>query len=515
MNVLKSRVFVCAIASIFATFSGARATTPVPEVDFRTATSKAYVDSLNSNVSQSVTTLGNNTINGAPLSASSYFYGVSSTAANKESKAVTISNLISPAEGQFIIIQPRYTSASGTKLTLNLNDSSDEKLNYNGTQVNSDTEAIVWNANYPSLWVFNGSGWDFAGYGNDMTSAYGTSDTGADTRTKDVTISSITALVPGQIIIVQPRTKANNLEYINLNGLGAIAAVYNGFNPSDVWSNNYPSTWVFTGNSWQFVAYANDKDTDTTYSVLDVLTGRSGTNTALHTISAQNLKAIVHGLTLTSVSVSGTGNTLSFTATNSAVTANDTIIGAFGKLQGQINNLGGNMLDNEKAEYMITQEEIDTPKPLSYKTDNLFLEKTEDLVWLPDLIEGQDEAAIHSMSKLATKYPAMDTLTYALYGLYQIRETSDEWKSVAHDKGINDRSLGEIAEDASDSNSINYAESYDFMRHYASNFMATLEALAIESSFLLNKISEKQDKKVCVKSKTVNGTQRCLLWRLP
>ncbi len=182
---------------------------------------------------------------------------------------------------------------------------------------------------------------------------YGSGGGAAATSAKTASIPSITTseLANGQIITVTPQTTstANNGNYtLKLNNYNAAQIYYNGAvvstseNGAKVWTAGVPSTFVYeTVNDtprWTFMGHGVDNDTK--YSPMTVAVGRTGTATAANVVTARNLKATIHGTKLDNVTMSEIDGvaTLSLDTTQTgAIDTNDTIIGAFGKTQGQIN----------------------------------------------------------------------------------------------------------------------------------------------------------------------------------
>ena len=160
---------------------------------------------------------------------------------------------------------------------------------------------------------------------------YGESSSAADATQKEVTISEITELKTGQIIIVKPTItstvadstlKLNNFTaYPMLYGAAAITTTTD----SIVWAANYPSWFRFDGLNWVFLGHG----VETTYSAMSVSEGTTGTKTSARSVRADYLKQIIQGTKLTGLS----------TSTNSAVTASDTVTTGIGKLQAQVNNI--------------------------------------------------------------------------------------------------------------------------------------------------------------------------------
>jgi hypothetical protein len=163
--------------------------------------------------------------------------------------------------------------------------------------------------------------------------AYGISTTAASTAEKVVSISEITELNSGQIIVVSPTKSATvgNLT-IKLNNFDAYPILYAGAaittsTDSVVWNANQPSAFIFNGTNWLFLCHG--LDSNTTYSTMPVLEGVTGTATNNRTLQAANLKQIIQGTTLTDLTI----------ATASTVLDTDSITDGIGKLQAQINAL--------------------------------------------------------------------------------------------------------------------------------------------------------------------------------
>jgi len=157
MKVLTSRVVILGIVSVLVmAVHHAYATD-------RVLTSKTYVDDEVSSVYDYVNGI---MVNGASLEEGAlYFYGVSSSSANATTKVVDGSAYTE--EGVIIVVQPENTH-SGTVssgLTLQLNDDEPAEIIYRGESVTTETAPIIWNADYPSIFVFDGTNWVFAGGG--------------------------------------------------------------------------------------------------------------------------------------------------------------------------------------------------------------------------------------------------------------------------------------------------------------------------------------------------------------
>ena len=111
--------------------------------------------------------------NGIVLNASTSksFYGTSSSAADATTKEVSIPNITTLEAGQIIIVQPSITSTVANS-SLQLNEFTAYPMRYNGSAITTSTDSIVWNANFPSLWVFDGTYWVFLAHGLDSNTTY-------------------------------------------------------------------------------------------------------------------------------------------------------------------------------------------------------------------------------------------------------------------------------------------------------------------------------------------------------
>lgn len=168
---------------------------------------------------------------------------------------------------------------------------------------------------------------DAGGGGGDYVIPYGESTSAANAVQKEVTISSITSLNEGQIIIVKPTVTSTVADStLKLNNFSAYpmrygAAAITTSTDSVVWSANYPSWFRFDGSHWVFLGHGVDNNT--TYSTMSVAEGTTGTASSNRSLQARYLKQIIQGTTLTGLSTSTTG----------AVTASDTVTTGIGKLQ--------------------------------------------------------------------------------------------------------------------------------------------------------------------------------------
>lgn len=110
--------------------------------------------------------------NGIELGSSSkYFYGTSNSLDDAVIKEVEISTITELSAGQIIIVQPAITSTVADS-ELQLNEFDSYPMLYNNTAITVDTAGIVWTANIPAFWLFDGTSWVFLGHGLDKDTTY-------------------------------------------------------------------------------------------------------------------------------------------------------------------------------------------------------------------------------------------------------------------------------------------------------------------------------------------------------
>ena len=98
-------------------------------------------------------------------------YGTSSTAAATVQKEVSIPSIKVLNEGQIIVVKPTVTSTVANS-TLKLNSFEAYPMRYNNAAITTSTDSVVWSANFPSWWVFDGDYWVFLGHGLDSNTQY-------------------------------------------------------------------------------------------------------------------------------------------------------------------------------------------------------------------------------------------------------------------------------------------------------------------------------------------------------
>ena len=113
-----------------------------------------------------------NKVNGIPLStANAYYYAESTSAADAVQKEVSIPAITALNAGQVIIVKPTVTSTVANS-TLKLNGFNAYPMLYGGSNITTSTDSKVWSAYIPSIFVFDGSYWRFAGHGADDNTTY-------------------------------------------------------------------------------------------------------------------------------------------------------------------------------------------------------------------------------------------------------------------------------------------------------------------------------------------------------
>ena len=142
--------------------------------------------------------ISDHTVNGAPLSnEASYYYGSGVGAATTAAKTVTIESITSaPAAGMTIVVTPATTSNVANP-TLNLNSKGAKAIKYNNsTTITAADSGKIWTAGIPSIFVYDGTNWVFAGHGVDIdTDTTYTADETTITKTSGNQFKAKTAAV--------------------------------------------------------------------------------------------------------------------------------------------------------------------------------------------------------------------------------------------------------------------------------------------------------------------------------
>lgn len=112
-------------------------------------------------------------------------FGTSSTAADTTAKVVDLNTVYNPSNisiraGQLLVVVPTTTSTvadSTLKVQITIDGTTTQVLaaktmKYNNANITTSTDSIVWTANVPSIFVYDGSYWQFLGHGLDNNTTY-------------------------------------------------------------------------------------------------------------------------------------------------------------------------------------------------------------------------------------------------------------------------------------------------------------------------------------------------------
>jgi len=161
------------------------------------------------------------------------YFGTSSSTAATVDKVVNIPEITQLEEGQIIIVQPTATSTVANS-TIALNNFTVYPMRYNNAAITTSTDSIVWYANVPSIWRFDGTYWVFLGHGVDNNTTYnsntfalltaGTNTTNrllAPSIYKDSTFGAVTAYASGDTIPLDDKCLYNSTSNITALTLSA------------------------------------------------------------------------------------------------------------------------------------------------------------------------------------------------------------------------------------------------------------------------------------------------------
>lgn len=151
---------------------------PTPTEDTTSSTQIDTVGARNTKLASYATTSAMN----SAISTSPYLvlYGTSTSAADATAKIVEISSNYATtptiSAGQLLIVKPTITSTVADS-TITVQKSSTtllaaKTMKYNNTNITTSTDSIVWSANVPSIFVYDGSYWQFLGHGLDNNTTY-------------------------------------------------------------------------------------------------------------------------------------------------------------------------------------------------------------------------------------------------------------------------------------------------------------------------------------------------------
>lgn len=146
------------------------------------------------------TVLGSGNIN---IQSSTVAYGTSSTAAATATKVVSIPEITELNVGQVIIVKPSATSSVANS-KIKLNDFEAYNMRYNNANITTSTDSIVWTANVASMFIFDGTYWQFLGHGldNNTNTTYASMSvdegiTGTATATRSLTAAHLKQIIQG------------------------------------------------------------------------------------------------------------------------------------------------------------------------------------------------------------------------------------------------------------------------------------------------------------------------------
>lgn len=401
MKLFTSRVVFYAFISVFACAQIASATTP--EADFKTVTSKAYVDSLIDGVD-----ISSHKVNGAPLSTTSIvFYGTSDAAAAAETRNVTMTNntITTLETGMMVIVKPTTTATYGSdalanaaKMQINGVAATAKPMMYQGASLSKAVAKQVWRAGIPSIWVYDGTAWQFSGVGqydnnttyNPMTTEVGIAGTDGSTK-----------------YVLRPQQLKEIIQGTTLTGVTP--------GSGDVVATDSITTAIgkLQGAKQPIIAKS------ATAGVTELIAKPASTGT----------DGVIRTLTL---------DTSSLTADNVHVPSSKLVSDS---LELKLNK--SNVLSITDTSGAIANGGVAIPAPLESWGVTNHKEELDDgnqLFWVEYAdANGNDEAgALIKKWDRDLRVPTMSEVSNALYGYWLTREKTKEWQDVANYYGVRD-----------------------------------------------------------------------------
>lgn len=149
-------------------------------------------------------------------------YATSTSAADATEKAVSIPAITTLSAGQCIIVQPTITSTVANS-TIKLNSFTAYPMRYNNAAITTSTDSIVWNQNYPTVWMFDGTYWVFITHGIDSNTTYSAMSvaegtTGTATSSRTMRADYLKQIIEGRLttgITGYDATKTQTLKNVN------------------------------------------------------------------------------------------------------------------------------------------------------------------------------------------------------------------------------------------------------------------------------------------------------------
>ena len=180
-NMQKFAVFALALPLCLAMPSVAFANTILTSKDYVDTNMVAYDQGTGDNDAYVGKTLVVNSSGNLELGTTgNVFFGTSNTGASNKPKEVTVSGLTKIIPGTVIVVTPDNTSStSGSSLKVSGFDNDVYPMKYKGAALTTTTEPKVWLANTPTIWMFDGTAWNFVGQGQYNTNTTYSVFTGA------------------------------------------------------------------------------------------------------------------------------------------------------------------------------------------------------------------------------------------------------------------------------------------------------------------------------------------------
>jgi hypothetical protein len=160
-------------------------------------------------------------------------YGISTTAASTAEKVVSIPEITELNSGQIIVVSPTKSATVGN-LTIKLNNFTAYPILYAGNAITTSTDNVVWNANQPSAFIFNGTNWLFLCHGSDSNTTYSTMSvvegvTGTATSNRTLQAANLKQIIQGTTLTdLSTATASTVLDTDSItDGIGKLQAQIN------------------------------------------------------------------------------------------------------------------------------------------------------------------------------------------------------------------------------------------------------------------------------------------------
>ena len=487
-------------------------------------TLKDVYSELNTKITNS--DISSHLVNGQALSNNQItLYGTSDTAANGGLKSVILYDYSDPdnptpiqmdalVPGMVIVIKPEYTAKQLVRIHIeNIGREGQAPVRYNGDSVPSKIMPKIWNENYPTVWVYDGTNFNYVSGGLDSglqsvdwdenwhPTAINTYNADFDGATGHWRVVEENGFVKGETFAKSLALKQNILP-AQASGAPVTIPTYPAYGTSDgVIGKMYLDTSLLsTADNEHFPSSKLINTTLSSYVPKSDALNTSDTNSNLAAVSGAPSWATTNGVT-SLYRIPGVASGTNWAATTLATWSDGKIVSTMdtlaNSLAGLYDAVGGSVderIENyDDASTTITYYGISIPIQIEY-TCKKKLTNGNQLLWLPQLvaddnIEAKNLLKYYNMNRIA---PSMDELAFALDGVLQTHETTEEWQEVADFYRVPSSSfLFEVAKaiEDSDNNAVALNRS-----GYLQTFAPTLEALMNESAELVRHINRKQDK---------------------